>query len=179
MTRTRYRFGEANSPHFLTCTIVGWLPVFTRPETVKIVLDSWRFLQEHRGVDIFGYVILENHLHMIASAPDLGEQIQRFKSFTARQIIDHLKKCNAQRLLSLLAYLKASYKTECEFQLWEEGSHPQSIHSDDMMVQKLDYMHVNPVKRGYVDDPTHWRYSSARNYAGLPGLIDVVTDWRG
>ena len=47
-----------------------------------------------------------------------------------------------------------------------------------MMEQKLEYIHWNPVKRGYVDDPTHWRYSSARNYAGMPSLISVVTDWR-
>ncbi|HEV7999545.1 MAG TPA: hypothetical protein VGP63_06685 [Planctomycetaceae bacterium] len=47
-----------------------------------------------------------------------------------------------------------------------------------MMWQKLEYIHNNPVARGYVDDPLHWRYSSARNYAGLPGLIEVVKDWR-
>jgi putative transposase len=46
-----------------------------------------------------------------------------------------------------------------------------------MMLQKLEYIHYNPVKRGYVDEPTDWRSSSARNYAGRPGLIEVVTDW--
>jgi hypothetical protein len=51
------------------------------------------------------------------------------------------------------------------------------VSSDAIMRQKLEYMHDNPVKRGYVDDPLHWRYSSARNYAGRPGLIEVVTDW--
>ena len=76
-----------------------------------------------------------------------------------------------------MEYHKARHKGDRPFQLWQEGSHPQHVHSDEMMVQKLDYMHDNPVKRGYVDDPTHWRYSSARNYAGLPGLIDVVTKW--
>ncbi len=178
MTRTRYRFGEAGSPHFLTCTIAGWLPVFTRPETVNIVFDSWRFLQDEGRITLFGYVILENHLHLIAASDDLGEQIQRFKSFTARRIIDHLIDCKAHRLLSLLRHLKPDYKTESEFQLWEEGSHPQMILNDEMMEQKLNYIHYNPVKRGYVDEPTHWRYSSARNYAGMDALIPIVTDWR-
>jgi putative transposase len=63
MSRDRYRFGESPYPHFLTCTVVGWLPVFTRNEAVQIVLDSWRFLQERSRLMIFGYVILENHLH--------------------------------------------------------------------------------------------------------------------
>jgi hypothetical protein len=46
------------------------------------------------------------------------------------------------------------------------------------MWQKIEYIHMNPVNRGFVDDPLHWRWSSARNYAGQKGLIEVVTDWR-
>ena len=88
MTRSRYRIFETEYPYFMTCTIVGWLPVFTRPEAVDIVYDSWRHSQRERGLKLFGYVILENHLHLIASAPDLSDVMQRFKSFTARQIVD-------------------------------------------------------------------------------------------
>ena len=61
--------------------------------------------------------------------------------------------------------------------MWQEGNHPQQIQNDDMMWQKLQYIHDNPIRRGYVDDPLHWRYSSARNYARQASLIDVVTDW--
>jgi REP element-mobilizing transposase RayT len=177
MTRSRYKFGEPHRAHFLTCTIAGWLPVFTRPETVNIVLDSFRFLQANNRMTLYAYVILENHLHMIAAAADLSEQVQRFKSYTARRIIDHLKDHNVSTLLRWFQMLKADWKGESEYQLWEQGSHPQEIETDDMMEQKLDYLHMNPVKRGYVDDPTHWRYSSARNYAGMEGLIPV-TAWR-
>ena len=177
MTRTRYRICENRRPHFLTCTIVGWTPVLTRPETVAIVLDSWRFLQEEGRLVIFGYVILENHLHMIASAEDLAKEIGDFKSFTARKIIDHLEEHRVSMLLKLLEFHKARHKVDRPHQFWQEGSHPQLIENDEVMLQKLDYIHYNPVKRGYVDDPTHWRYSSARNYAGQPGLLPVLTDW--
>src|SRR6478672_2782794 len=64
MTRSRYRFGENDHAYFLTCTVVGWLPVFTRPETVQFLYDSWRFLHENQRLTIYGYVILENHLHL-------------------------------------------------------------------------------------------------------------------
>jgi hypothetical protein len=47
-----------------------------------------------------------------------------------------------------------------------------------MLLQKIEYIHNNPVRRGYVDEPKHWRYSSARNYEGKEGLLDVKTDWR-
>jgi putative transposase len=177
MSRTRYRFEEGPQPHFLTCTVVGWLPVFTRPEAVDILLESWRFLQAHNRLTLFGYVILENHLHMIAAADDLATEIKNFKSFTARRLIDPLQTRRASTLLEQLKDHKAPYKQESQYQLWQEGSHPQAIQGDDMMRQKLEYAHYNPVKRGYVDDPIHWRYSSARNYARLPALIDVVTNW--
>ena len=178
MTRTRYRIYENEHPYFLTCTIVGWVAVFTRPEAVQIIFDSWEFLRREKGFRLFGYVVLENHLHLIASAPNLANAIKSFKMFTARQIIDLLDRHQAKVLLKQLRALKLRHKTESEYQVWEEGSKPKQIGSDEMMRQKLEYMHNNPVKRGYVDEPVHWRYSSARNYAAMPGLVEVVTDWR-
>jgi putative transposase len=177
MSRTRYRFAEGPRPHFLTCTVVGWLPVFTRPDSVQIVLDSWKFLQAHERLTLFGYVILENHLHLVASAEDLSKEIGDFKAFVARQIIDLLEARKVKTLLSQLRDHKAGHKTRSTYQLWQEGSHPQVILHEEMMRQKLDYMHYNPVERGYVDRPRDWRYSSARNYEGEPGLIDVMTGW--
>ncbi len=177
MTRSRYRIYEDYYPYFLTCTVVGWLPVFTRPDTVQIVYDSWRFLGDQERLVIYGYVILENHLHLIASSPDLAKEIGDFKSFTARRLIDYLEANGARTLLKLLHLLKARHKADRNYQFWQEGSHPQQIQNAEMMRQKLEYIHRNPVERGYVEDPTHWRYSSARNYGGIPGLFPVQTEW--
>ncbi len=178
MTRSRYRITEPNQPHFLTCTIVAWQAVFTRPQTVQIVLDSWKFLQENGRLKLYGYVILENHLHLVAQAEDLVKEIGDFKSYTARRIIDYLREQGAKTLLQELEFYKLRHRGDSQqYQLWQEGSHPQLIQGDEMLRQKIEYMHNNPVKRGYVDEPVHWRYSSARNYAGLPGLIDVMRDW--
>ena len=177
MTRSRYRIYETEYPYFLTCTVNGWLPVFTRPEAAMIIFDSWRFRQRQRQFKLYAYVILENHLHLVASAPELPEVIQRFKSHTAHKLIELLQAHNATTLLRQLKALKRHHKVESEYQLWEEGSHPKQVGNDEIMRQKIEYIHLNPVKRGYVDDPIHWRWSSARNYARLPSLIEVVTDW--
>jgi putative transposase len=177
MSRTRYKIYDNAYPHFLTCTIVEWLPIFTRPEAVQIVLDSWAYLQRAKRLTIFAYVILENHLHLIAASDDLSKEIGDFKSYTARQIIDWLRRTNSQAMLELLQHCKSAHKVNRDYQLWQEGSHPQQILSEEMMRQKIEYIHHNPVKRGYVDDPLHWRYSSARNYEGVAGLLDVVTRW--
>jgi REP element-mobilizing transposase RayT len=142
-----------------------------------MLLDSWRWLQSHRSLRLFGYVVLENHLHFIASCEELSQAVGNFKSFTARQIIDNLHARGESLLLHQLNSHKDAHKVDRDFQLWQEGSHPQQIQNEEMMRQKLEYIHNNPVKRGYVDRPEHWRYSSARDYAGTPGLVQVRRDW--
>ncbi len=177
MPRSRYRILSTEHPYFMTCTVNGWLPVFTRMETVMILINSWRFLQETSDFRLYGYVILENHIHFIAASETLARDIQRFKSWTGKEILNHLQSAKATKLLVLLKHMKRSYKRKSVYQLWEEGMHPQLMETESVMRQKLEYIHQNPVKRGYVDVPEHWCYSSARNYAGIKGLIDIVRDW--
>jgi len=177
MPRSRYIIYEDQQTHFLTCTVINWLPLFGSAAIVQIILDSWQFLQEHHRLEIYAYVIMENHLHLIASSEHLSKEIGDFKSFTARKIIDFLTERNARHILRQLGFYKLRHKGDRTYQLWQEGSHPQLIQSEDMMRQKVAYIHDNPVRRGYVDDPAHWRYSSARDYAGQTGLLEVTLVW--
>ena len=174
MGRSRYNFIENQVPHFLTCTILNWIPLFASPAIVKIILDSFEFLQENKRLIIYAYVILENHLHMIASGEKLSKEIGNFKTYTARTIIDYLVERKAERVLKQLNYYKLKHRTDRNYQLWQEDSHPEQIQNAEMMVQKIEYTHWNPVKRGYVDEPVHWRYSSARNYADMEGLLEIT-----
>jgi len=84
----------------MTCTVQEWLPVFTRPDTVQIILDCWQYQREQQGLKLYGYVTLENHLHFIAQAPRLDKCVSNFKSFTARKIIDYLKDHQIDSLFS-------------------------------------------------------------------------------
>ncbi len=115
MSRSRYRIFENEYPYFLTCTIVGWMPVFTRADCVEIVYDSWRFLTQHERLKIFGYVILENHLHLIASSSELSKEIGDFKSYTARRIIDRLLSKGEKSQLRQLKSEKAKHETDREY----------------------------------------------------------------
>ena len=177
MARDRYKFIDGEHPHFMTCTIVNWIPIFSSKTCAEFVLSSLRFLQENKRITLFAYVILENHLHLIASAKDLSKEVGNFKSFTARQIIDYLQEKKANRVLKQLAENRLDYRTDRTYQLWQQGSHPKVIQGEQMMRQKINYIHQNPVKRGYVDEAIHWRYSSARNYEGMKGLIPVELGW--
>ncbi|MBI5885612.1 MAG: transposase [Deltaproteobacteria bacterium] len=173
MARNRYVITEPDKPHFLTCTVMEWLPVFTRPETVDILFQSWRYQREKDGLRLYGYVVMENHLHFVAQAAHLDKCLSGFKSFTARKIIDLLEERRAEYLLKRLRFSKRAHKQDREYQFWQEGTHAELIFSDAMMREKLEYIHANPVKRGYVDRPEHWRYSSAGHYAGEAGLVEI------
>ena len=177
MARSRYRFGLEPYPYFMTQSVVGWLPVFAQPLFVNVVFDSWRFLQAQRGIRILAYVVMENHLHWIAAGDRLGDRVGESKSFIARSIVDLMKAGTSAGMLKDLERLKLNAKLDQRYQLWEEGSHPQQIDRDEVLWQKIEYIHNNPLRRGYVNDPTHWQYSSARNYAQLSSLIEVDTQW--
>ena len=73
-----------------------------------------------------------------------------------------------------MRWSKEKHKSDRTYQVWQEGSHPEMIGSEEMFLQKLEYIHYNPVRRGYVDDPIHWRFSSAGDYAGERGLIELT-----
>ena len=174
MGRSRYKILNEAYPYFHTLTVAGWQPVFTRTESVQLLFDSFIWLQENTDFRLHAYVILENHLHFIACGSEHSKRIQQFKSFTAKQILDLLEQRKATTLLNFFAYYKRKHKTESHYQFWQEGSHPEEMNNDTMLMQRLAYIHNNPVKRGYVDLPEHWRYSSARAYAGQEALLPVV-----
>ena len=176
MGRSRYTIIDPQQPHFVTLTVLHWIPVFTRPKTVDILLDTLRFLG-NEGLKVYAYVVLENHCHCVLQSDALDKDIRRFKSWTARQLIQYLADNNVRQILEQLAFYKKAHKKDRAYQFWQEGVHPELIQNDEMMRQKIEYIHHNPVKRGYVDETEHWRYSSARNYAGKEGLLEVWRQW--
>jgi len=116
-------------------------------------------------------------MHLIAASADLSREIAKFKSFTARKSIDYYLERKKRFILDQLAFHKLKHKKDRPYQFWQEGSHPQRMENAAMMKQKVDYIHANPVRRGYVGFPEHWRYSSAGSYVGMQSLVPVSMDW--
>ncbi len=162
--RTNYKITDKDGVYFITSTIVEWIPVFTTKAYFEILIQSFVFCRQNKGLKLFCYVILDNHFHAIVAGTNLSRTIADLKKFTARTIIDQLKIDQKEWLLNQLAYFKKRYKTQSDYQLWQEGYHPQLIISEEMLRQKIRYTHNNPLKRGVVSAPEHWLYSSARNY---------------
>ena len=178
--RSRYRVNELDRAHFVTSTIVEWLPVFTAQACCDLLVSALAHCREHKALRIYAWVIMENHFHAIIAGPDLPKTMQSLKAYTARTILAQLQREGRTWLSEQLAYRCLRHKdaSGSKHQIWQEGYHPQSIYSDEMMLQKLEYVHLNPVRRGLVAAPEHWRYSSAHEW--LPGASPVlrVDDWR-
>jgi putative transposase len=171
--RSRYKIVELESPHFITCTIVGWLPVFTRARYLDIITASLTFCRQQKGLRLHAYVILDNHLHLVVSSDNLSQVIQDFKRHTAKEILAGARQENKLWLLKQFEFFKGVHKGVSQHQVWQEGFHPQAITIEDMLRQKLDYIHYNPVRLGLVDRPEDWRYSSARNYFGQDSMLEI------
>ena len=175
--RSRYRVHHPDRAHFTTCTIVEWLPVFTSSACCEILISSLQYCRERKGLKIYAWVILDTHFHAILAATDLAAALRDLKSFTAREILAELKAEGRDWLFNQLHYYRGAHKPT-DYQVWQEGSHPQAIMDDLTMQQKLDYLHNNPVKRGWVTAPEHWRYSSAHDWLGGAQPLLRCDPWR-
>ena len=173
--KSRYKIlKNDNSLYFLTLNVILKIPVFTNSSYMDIILENFAFYREHQHLKIFSYVIMDNHIHFIASHPDnLSQVIQNFKSYTAKKLLHRLQSDNRNWILELMTNLKADYKTESTYQFWQEGNHPKQIQDIEMYNQKVEYIHYNPVRRGLVSNEEDWIYSSAKNFLGLESVFQV------
>ena len=129
---------------------------------------------------MFAWVIMSNHIHLIAKAKEgyLLQHIMRdLKKFTSKQIIKAIEESNIEsRKNWMLAIFKRAgmYNSNNKnYQFWQQNNKPIELFSNAVIDQKLDYLHQNPVKAGIVDFAEDYRYSSARNYADKIGLIEM------
>lgn len=172
-----YKITDQDKAHFMTLSIVYWIDVFTRRRYRDIAIDSLRHCQKNKGLIIYGYVIMSNHLHLMASSEtNLSDTLRDFKKFTSKKIIESLQDEPESRrkwMLNLFVYAAKQHKRNTTYQFWTHDNHPIEIYTHEFMLQKLKYIHDNPVRAGIVESPEDYLYSSARNYAELDVPVEV------
>jgi putative transposase len=177
---TQYKFHDQDKLYFITFAVVNWIDLFTRKEYKDIMIASWKHCQQYKGLEIYGYCIMSNHIHMIIGTHgDKLENIMRdMKKYTSDTLRAAIEQHSAEsRREWMLWMMKRAGKTNSQnksFQLWQQDNHPIELFGLKILHQKLDYIHYNAVAAGIVENPEDYLYSSARNYYGLPGLIDVI-----
>jgi len=176
---TGYQIKDQSAMNFLTFQVVDWIDIFSRKMYVDIVLQSLEYCRKEKGLQLWAYVIMTNHMHVIMSSKHkkLSDTFRDFKRFTATQILQSLKenKRESRRIwmLQQFKYAAQKHKRNRHLQFWRHDNHAVILESYKFTRQKLAYIHMNPVKAGFVEYADHWMYSSQRNYSGLYALIEI------
>ncbi len=175
-----YAIHDQVKPHYLTWTIVDRIDIFTRQRYRDIVIESLKYCIEYKGLTLYAYVIMSNHIHLIACAQEgfsLSCITRDCKKFTSKAIVESIRSEPESRSswLSELIQANGMLNPNNKFnQVWQQESHAIELSDLSRFYQKLAYIHMNPVKAGIVLEPEHYVYSSARNYAGLSAVLDVT-----
>ena len=176
---TGYQIKEQGELHYVTFQIVRWIDIFTRKVYRDIVIESLRFCQHNKGLEIYAFVVMSNHIHLLLrSFPGkLSDTIKEFKSFTAKQMLETIQTEPESRrdwMLNLFEFSAKQHKRNSKYQIWTHENHAEIIYSNKFIDQKINYIHENPVRAGIVEKAEDYLYSSARDYAGLRGVLDVI-----
>ena len=162
-------FTDQHYAYFVTWTIVNWLHLFDKESYCKIVLDALHYLQTDKNTQLNAFVIMPSHIHAILW-PEIGVNLsdvtRDFKRYTSREIS---KEANQQKTIEFLDIFKRARSENraqdvSTFQVWQEGSHPEAIFTEKFALQKMNYIHLNPVRAGLAETATEWPYSSAKAY---------------
>ena len=176
---TSYKVYDQNGLNFITFATVNWLDVFTYKKYRDVITDSLKYCREHKGLQLYGYVIMSNHVHLIAKAREgfeLSNILRDFKRYTSSKIARMIEEETASRkewLLSVMRMAGLENGKDVIYQLWRNDNHPIELYSPDVIKQKLEYMHNNPVEMGIVEKPEDYLYSSARNYTGNIAVLEI------
>lgn len=175
----KYKFSDPEGIYFATATIVFWIDLFTRPAYKHIIVNAIKHCQKEKGLIVHAWCLMPSHLHFIISSRQvpLSDILRDFKKHTNKEIIKTINEINESRREWLSrGFEKAGkhLKRVKNYKVWQDGNQPKQLLTNAFLEQKLDYIHQNPVEAEIVDEPEHYLYSSARDYAGEKGLIDVV-----
>ena len=171
--RSRYKTYNQEGVFYVTSSIVNWINIFSEDIYFNILIDTFNFRRLKGEIKLFGYVIMPSHFHLIMHSINVSRAMQNIKSYTAAKIIEQLKRDLKFVILEMLKENKQEFKNDSTYQVWQEGFHPQLIISNKMLLQKLEYIHNNPIRAGLCEKAEDWKYSSARNYYLDKGLVEI------
>ena len=161
-------------------TIVGWINILDREEYKQIVIESFKYCQINKGLVINAYVIMSNHIHLICYAKEpyaLSKVIRDFKKFTSKAIIDRIIESSVESRKACILDLLKKFGTENSrnktFQFWQNDNKLIELVTKKWTMQKLAYIHLNPVRIRIVAEAEHYLFSSAGAYIGKEGLIEL------
>jgi REP element-mobilizing transposase RayT len=181
MSGDKYIIRDQNAMYFLTFTVIDWVDVFTKKGYKMELVDSMNYCIHEKGLVVYGWVIMSNHMHVIWQAKEgyeLSGVIRDFKKFTAKRIIKLIEEGTESRkiwMLKKFEFAANRVKSNNQYKFWKSSNHAVCLTELDTKIteQKLEYIHNNPVKAMIVHKPEDYIFSSAADYADEKGLVEV------
>ena len=170
----KYKFHNPDGVYFVSFAVNKWVDVFIRNEYKNLLVESLRYSQQHKGLKLFAWCIMTNHVHLIVRSTDdfkLPDILRDFKKFTCKSM---LKAIRENMFESRKEWLLEQFKTPEGFCFWGTDNHPVELWSKSVIDQKIEYLHQNPVVEGLVFKAEDYVYSSAIDYAGETGLLEII-----
>jgi len=177
-----YKIENKDAAYFITLTVVNWIDLFTRPNHKLLLINSLKYCQQHKGLELYAYCLMPSHLHLITRAVgqfSLSEILRDFKKYTSKKIIEQIANEPESRREWLLEYFRQEadkIKRNKNYKVWQDGNQPKEIFSNNFFWQKLEYIHLNPVEDLIVKHPEDYLFSSARNYGELDAFLEIVIE---
>lgn len=179
MPADNYFINDQNAVYFLTFTVVDWVDVFTRKEYKVVISDSLNYCTANKGLEVFAWCLMSNHLHLVGRATEncrISDIIRDFKKFTAKTILEIIQTEPESRRDWMLYRFEFAGKFDnriSKYRFWQDTNHAIQLDSNELLDQKINYIHENPVRAMIVGKPEEYLYSSARDYSGEKGLVNV------
>ena len=173
-----YKIRDQFGLFFMTFTVVDWIDLFSRKLLRDILIKNLTYCRLHKQLSVGTYVIMTNHMHVIwqSKSGKLSDTLRDYKSFCTKELIEAIKKSSESRkewLIRAFEFHARGTNQNKEYKIWTNDNHPEQILTEDFMRSKLDYIHNNPVRAGWVEKPEDYLYSSASNYILGKGITEI------
>lgn len=182
-----YKFHNPDGLYFVSFAVIEWIEVFKQESYIDILLDGLVYCQKKKGMEIVAWCVMTNHMHLIFRTTGLYEPqkvLGEFKQFTSRMLVEAIRtnprESRKEWMVDQFKRAAAKSSNVKNYQFWRHDNKPIELWSNKVIDQKINYVHQNPVKKGWVQKPEDYPYSSAKDYAGEKGLVDdviVVRKW--
>jgi putative transposase len=170
----RFLISQDSPVLYITLVTNKRLPVFRTSEIAALVCKGIDEARACLRFLLFAYVVMLDHIHLLTSKPTTTSDVLReVKSRTARLVIDYLKANDSQKSLAKLEHQQR--ERNYRYSLWQTEKNVLPLFSERVFMEKLNYIHQNPVRAGLVDRAIDYRWSSARIWAGCPSNSEPLS----
>lgn len=175
----KYKFSDKEGLYFISFATVYWIDVFVREEYFQTITESLDFCRKNKGMEVFCWCIMPSHIHLIFRAKEGNPEsvLGRLKEYTSKKfqklISENSGESRQEWMLWMFARAGQKASNVRRGQFWQHHNKPIGLWSPAVIDQKISYIHGNPVVAGFVQEPEHWKYSSAIDYAGGKGMLEI------